>query len=404
MWDGYIKWENEEKNLQKIVVIYDRLLATPTQGYKTHFENFRELVNNNPVHKLLSVEEFKKLREDVRNDEKIADADDQVPPGEDEPNDHVRSEEEADAIRKIIISKRKKINKLTVEMINKRWSFEEGIKRPYFHVKQLERIQLKNWKEYLDFEIEQGDRKRIFVLFERCLIACALYEEFWMKLIRYLENNREDPDFEERSRDVFERACNIHHPDKPSLLVMWAAFEEAHGNVERAAEILQKLDKLHQNLLQVAYFRINLERRRGDFKKCEELYEQYILAAKNKNIIAALTIKYARFQCKVLKNFESALKSLKSALVKDPMNTRLALQIIDLALQRDEIDEEEILGVLDSFMTQESLDPDQKLLFAQRKVEFLEDFGTSVRELQEAQKSLHTILEKTKENKKKSAR
>lgn len=404
MWDGFIKWENEEKNLQNIVAIYDRLLATPTQGYKTHFENFRELVNNNPVHKLLSVDEFKKLREDVRNDAKAADADDQVPPGEDEPNDHVRSEEEADAIRKVIISKRKKINKATVEMINKRWSFEEGIKRPYFHVKQLERIQLKNWKEYLDFETEQGDRKRILVLFERCLIACALYEEFWMKLIRYLETNRDDPEFEKRTRDAFERACNIHHPDKPSLLMMWAAFEETHGNYERASEILQRLDKLHPNLLQVAYFRINLERRRGDFKKCEELFEQYIASAKNKNITAALTIKYARFQNKILKNFEAAMKMLKGALTKDPMNTRIALQVIDLALQREDVDEKEILSVLDSFMTQESLDPDQKLLFAQRKVEFLEDFGSSVKELHDAQKSLQTVLEKTKENKKKTSR
>lgn len=404
LWDGYIKWEMEEKNLQRIVAIYDRLLATPTQGYKTHFENFRELVNNNQVQKLLSVEEFMKLREEVRNDAKMADADDQVPPGEDEPNDHLRNEEEADAIRKIIISKRKKINKATVEMINKRWSFEEGIKRPYFHVKQLERIQLKNWKEYLDFEIEQGDRKRILVLFERCLIACALYEEFWMKLIRYLETNREDPEYEERTRDAFERACNIHHPDKPSLLMMWAAFEETHGNYDRASETLQRLDKLHPNLLQVAYFRINLERRRGDFKKCEQLYEQHIAAAKNKNIAASLTIKFARFQNKILKNFEAAMKLLKAALVKDPMNTRIALQVIDLALQRDEVDEKEILSVLDSFMTQESLDPDQKLLFAQRKVEFLEDFGSSVKELQDAQKSLQTILEKTKENKKKSSR
>jgi len=56
------------------------------------------------------------------------------------------------------------------------------IKRPYFHVKPLERCQLKNWKEYLDFEIEQGDQERIIILFERCLIACALYEEFWIKV------------------------------------------------------------------------------------------------------------------------------------------------------------------------------------------------------------------------------
>lgn len=390
-----------------MVMIYDRLLATPTQGYKTHWENFRELVNNNPVHKLLSVSEFKKLREEVRKDlidSKSIEPDDQVPPGEDEPNDHVRNEEEADSIRKIIINKRKKINKATVEMINKRWSFEEGIKRPYFHVKQLERIQLKNWKEYLDFEIEQGDRKRILVLFERCLIACALYEEFWLKLIRYLELNREDAEFETRSRDVFQRACGIHHTDKPSLLMMWAAFEETHGDYEKASDILQRLDKLHPNLLQVAYFRINLERRRGNMEKCVELYEQHIAASKNKNITASLSIKFARFLCKNNKDFDGAMKVLKDALTHDPMNTRIALQVIDLALQRDPIDEKEILEVLETFMGQESLEPDQKLLFAQRKVEFLEDFGSSVKDLQEAQKMLQVILEKTKENKKKSSR
>jgi len=56
------------------------------------------------------------------------------------------------------------------------------IKRPYFHVKPLEKGQLKNWKDYLDYEIEQGDRDRIIVLFERCLIACALYDEYWTKV------------------------------------------------------------------------------------------------------------------------------------------------------------------------------------------------------------------------------
>lgn len=56
------------------------------------------------------------------------------------------------------------------------------IKRPYFHVKPLERAQLKNWMDYLDFEISEGNSQRIYVLFERCMIACALYEDFWSKV------------------------------------------------------------------------------------------------------------------------------------------------------------------------------------------------------------------------------
>ena len=48
--------------------------------------SFRELVNNNPVQKLLTIDEFKKYREDVRkgSNEK---GDDEAPPGLDEGKD-----------------------------------------------------------------------------------------------------------------------------------------------------------------------------------------------------------------------------------------------------------------------------------------------------------------------------
>lgn len=59
------------------------------------------------------------------------------------------------------------------------------IKRPYFHVKPLEAEQLKNWRLYLDFEIAEGNETRITVLFERCLIACAMYDQFWTKVRFY---------------------------------------------------------------------------------------------------------------------------------------------------------------------------------------------------------------------------
>ncbi|KAK6041883.1 hypothetical protein COOONC_20611 [Cooperia oncophora] len=73
-----------------------------------------------------------------------------------------------------ILSKRYRWHKETESMILARLPFEEQIKRPYFHVKPLEAEQLKNWRLYLDFEITEGDETRITVLFERCLIACAL--------------------------------------------------------------------------------------------------------------------------------------------------------------------------------------------------------------------------------------
>ena len=53
-------------------------------------------------------------------------------------------------------------------------------------MKALDKAQLDNWTQYLDFEVAQGNSERVHLLFERCMIACALYEEFWIKVICWL--------------------------------------------------------------------------------------------------------------------------------------------------------------------------------------------------------------------------
>lgn len=353
---------------------------------------------------MISTDEFKRLRAEARESETkdSNDDDSSIAPGEEEPDDHVRNESEASAIKDKLLSSRRKIHKSTVAAVTARWTFEEGIKRPYFHVKPLERCQLNNWKDYLDFEIEQGDRKRILVLFERCLIACALYDEFWLKLIHYLETQSNDLEIIQKTREVYERACTIHHLDKPSLHLLWSAFEEQHNSLNKAAEILCSLEKVCPNVMQVAYRRINLERRRGDFEKCTQLYEHYISTAKNKAVCGSFAIKHARFCHKIKGDLNGAMTILQTALEKDPNNTRIVLQMIDLALQRPQVDEKEVIQIMDDYLARDNIDADQRVLFTQRKVEFLEDFGSSSMELQNAQRLLQAALTKANEAKKKS--
>lgn len=38
LWEAYIKWETENKRLNNVISVYDRLLTTPTQGYSSHFD------------------------------------------------------------------------------------------------------------------------------------------------------------------------------------------------------------------------------------------------------------------------------------------------------------------------------------------------------------------------------
>ncbi|RZF47565.1 hypothetical protein LSTR_LSTR009101 [Laodelphax striatellus] len=412
LWESFIKWEAEGKHVHNVTQLYDKLLAIPTQAYTTHFDSFVEHVSNNQPSKVLGVDEFLTLRGEVLQVLKQYDTpisttgtsegppgDDDAPPGEESAEaDAKKADEETTALRERIIAIRRKVHKNTVVAVAARFPFEEGIKRPYFHVKPLERCQLKNWKDYLDYEIEQGDKDRIVTLFERCLIACALYEEFWIRYLRYLEERA--PELKEKISDVYERACTIHHKKKPYLHLYWAVWEESQGNIPKAREILANLDKNIPGSMQVAYRRINLERRAACYEECANLYEHFIANSKSRLITNNLVIKYARFCWKSLNNIDRAVSILKKALEKDLENPRLYLQLIDMAMQRSPVVESEVLEVIDQFISLEGADMEQILMFAQRKVEFLEDFGSDIKRLQKASEEFRRYLKQVKEKKK----
>ncbi|XP_048486257.1 pre-mRNA-processing factor 39 [Plutella xylostella] len=376
LWEAYVKWQAEAGDALAVTHIYDRLLATPTLGYTTHFDNFQEHVMSESVKNIVSKEELVRLRGEVRGAGGGGGPALDLPPGEDEPPDHVASDEEAQAIKERIIAARRKVHKATSEEVAARWTFEEGIKRPYFHVKPLERCQLKNWKAYLEWEKQHGSLKRALVLHERCLIACALYDEFWMRLIKFLEERSEtNPELVALERSVLERACTVHHPDKPELALHWAHFEEARGHDARAAEILERAEKQQPSLVQIQYRRVNLERRRGDYDKCVQLYEQYIAAAKSKSIASALAIKYARFLYHVRADAPGARKVLDDAIAKDPLNERLHLQRLDLALHTPNTPFSELEELVQSYEKQEGADAEASARFAWRRRELAEELG-----------------------------
>ncbi|CAG9759691.1 unnamed protein product [Ceutorhynchus assimilis] len=398
LWEAYIQWETDGKRVQKVTSIYDRLLAVPIYLYTTHFDNFQEHVASNSPNKILGVDEFMAIRKEVRttlkSEEKPENVD--LPPG-DEDTKLYTTDDESKAIRERIITTRRKVHKQTANAVQARWNFEEGIKRPYFHVKPLERCQLKNWHAYLDYEIGQGDKQRIAILFERCLIACALYEEFWMKYISFLESRdkKKNTDQEQRIREIYERACTIHHLKKPNLHLQWSLFEENCGNVIRAAAILENLEKQVPNLLSIAYGRINLERRQKKFQQCCDLFEHYMGNFKNKLIVSHIAVKYSRFCLNLLDDFGKAREILKSANVKDPNNPRLYLQLVDLLMQSKNFNAKEVLEVLDEFLAKDNVDPDQKVLFAQRKLLFLEDYSDNIASVKAAKEQYQKCLQKS---------
>lgn len=368
LWDHYIKWEIDQDKLLNAFNIYNRLLTTQTFGYLQHFENFKEFVNKYAPDKILSAKEYLELRQKVAetlklsgNDELLTD--DSAPPGEEE-NTFLFdvSEKELSLIKEIIIESKYKIHKETSKEIAKRQAFEEGIKRPYFHVKPLEKCQIENWKDYISFEKKIGDHQRIIVLYERCLIACALYEDFWLNYLDYLQSLSFDTS--DLLNDLFTRACLVHHRKSPMLHLKWSAFVESKGNVDKAADILKNLDEAVPHMLQIIYRRINLEKRRDQYHRVCELYEHYINTSHTKFLTSNIAIKYARFLWKCVNKIDKAIEVITDIINKDKDNmqdnARLLLQLVELKMSVKPLNEKSVIQSFDEILSMSSVNLEQK--------------------------------------------
>ncbi|KAK7151334.1 hypothetical protein R3I93_012312 [Phoxinus phoxinus] len=400
LWEAYIGWETEQDKLANVTAVYDRILCIPTQLYSQHFQKFKEHVqSNNPKH-FLSEEEFVALRVELANANKPSGDDapgEELPPGTEDLPDPAKRVTEIENMRHKVTETRQEVFNHNEHEVSKRWAFEEGIKRPYFHVKALEKTQLHNWREYLDFELENGTPERVVVLFERCLIACALYEEFWIKYAKYLESYST-----EGVRHIYKKACTVHLPKKPSVHLLWAAFEEQQGSIDEARGILKAFEEGVPGLAMVRLRRVSLERRHGNMDEAEALLRDAITNGKNSSESSFYAVKLARQMVKVQKSIGKAKKVLMEAVEKDETNPKLYLNLLELEYSGDvQQNEPEIIACFDRALNS-SMPLESRVTFSQRKVEFLEDFGSDINVLVAAYEQ-HQRLETEQETLKRKA-
>ncbi|NWU29636.1 PRP39 factor, partial [Dyaphorophyia castanea] len=388
LWEMYINWENDQGNLREVTSIYDRILGIPTQLYSHHFQRFKEHIQNNLPRDFLTTEQFVQLRRELAAASGHSSEDgDELPCGTEDITDPAKLITEIENMRHRIIEIHQEIFNHNEHEVSKRWTFEEAIKRPYFHVKPLEKIQLKNWKEYLEFEIENGTHERVVVLFERCVISCALYEDFWIKYAKYMENHSI-----EGVRHVYSRACTIHLPKKPMVHMLWAAFEEQQGNIDEARRILKTFEECILGLAMIRLRRVSLERRHGNMEEAEQLLEDAVRNAKSISEASFYAIKLARHLFKVQKNLPKARKVLSEAIELDKENTKLYLNLLEMEYSGDlKQNEENILSCFDKAV-HGALSIKMRITFSQRKVEFLEDFGSDVNKLLDAYDEHQALL------------
>lgn len=294
-WDKYIEFEERVEAQDKIFALLGRIIHIPMHQYARYFERYRQLAQTRPLTELAPVDTMSQFRAELEA------ASAHVPPGA-----KAEAEIERD-LRLRIDTYHLEIFSKTQTETTKRWTYESEIKRPYFHVTELDEGQLTNWSKYLDFEESEGSYSRIQFLYERCLVTCAHYDEFWLRYARWMAAQ---PGKEEEARNVYQRASCLYVPiANPTIRLHYAYFEELSDRTDVAKDIhyaiLMNLPSHVETIISLA----NLCRRHGGLDAAIEVYKTQLDSPQvDMSTKAALVAEWARLLWKIKGSPDDARK------------------------------------------------------------------------------------------------
>lgn len=210
------------EQFDRIFAILGRVTAIPMHQYARYFEKYRNMAQARPLTAIVPTGVLTKFQMELENE------------GAGYKAGRSQVEVERD-LRARIDTYHVNMFHQTQAETTKRWTYESEIKRPYFHVTELDEAQLVNWRKYLDYEEGEGDYTRIQFLYERCLVTCAQHDEFWLRYARWMsaqQNKQEDV------RNIYQRASCLFVPIAvPTARLQYAYFEEMQGRVDIAKAI-----------------------------------------------------------------------------------------------------------------------------------------------------------------------
>ncbi|KAH7391822.1 hypothetical protein BKA66DRAFT_412643 [Pyrenochaeta sp. MPI-SDFR-AT-0127] len=281
-WDKYIEFEERIQEPANVTRIYSRVMHLPIYQFSRYYEKFSVLLGSRPIEELADPDTIETLKKAAQAENEGGP---EKPPLEIERQLRMRVHEHYYA------SYAK-----TQQDVTDRWNYEQAIKRAYFHVTELEDAELDNWRKYLEYEEKQGDFERTTFLYERCLVACALYDEFWLRYARWMFSQGK----EENTRIIYMRASCIFVPiSAPTIRLNWARFEEKLGRTSVARDIylamLEQAPEQKDTIISLA----GVERRHEGNDAAVRLLEEYI-GRSNSQIGGLLAAEQARilWQCK----------------------------------------------------------------------------------------------------------
>ena len=258
-WDKYLEYEERVSRQDLVFEIYKRLIHIPLHQYSKYFSRFQTMSADRSPNDLAPDDVVAQHRAEINM----------------EASQGGKSEEEVNTeLQARIGAYLSEIHNKTTQEVNKRWGFEREIKRAYFHVTELESSELSTWHKYLDFEETEGDPNRIVALYERCLIATASHEEFWLRYVRWQTGQIGKT---QDVRHIYMRASCIFVPiAQPTVRLHWALFEEKEGRTALAQEIYEAMLLQMPDLVTAIVNLANLRRRTDGVDAASTVYQEYI--------------------------------------------------------------------------------------------------------------------------------
>ncbi|XP_020225886.1 RNA polymerase II degradation factor 1 isoform X2 [Cajanus cajan] len=149
-----------------------------------------------------------------------------------------------------------------------------------------------NWHNYLDFIELQGDFDWAVKLYERCLIVCANYPEYWMRYVDFMETKggREVANYS------LDRATEIYLKRVPAIHLFNARYKEQIGDVLAArAAYIQSGKERDSDFVENVISKANMEKRLGNTESAFSIYKEALKMASAEGKLHALPLLYVHF-------------------------------------------------------------------------------------------------------------
>ncbi|XP_038987503.1 pre-mRNA-processing factor 39-like isoform X1 [Phoenix dactylifera] len=293
LWDKYIEFEYSQKQWSRLAHIYINTLRYPIKKLHSYYESFKKLV--------ATWEEEIECQKDTEMSSEIVSncgTENVKDCGYAEISNAIRDllNQQDGLPRPNAVKKYLDIGELFYQRSNqldrKISYFEAQIRRPYFHVKPLDDRQLQNWHQYLDFVEMQGDFDWAVKLYERCLIPCANYSEFWIRYVEFVDakGGREIAQY------ALDRALTVFLKRVPAFHLYCTMFKEQIGDVCGARALFHRsIMDSDPEFIENVNREANMEKRMGNIDAACMIYEKAIEMAKEKHILQILPVLYTNF-------------------------------------------------------------------------------------------------------------